>query len=95
MISERFRIKKPTLALVEIDGHRSMKYIDAGDTVMLVDGPPDPAGLVSVKWDSQTALMFDSDLRERTMISQRFKINGLQTSMFAAVGEIVTILNGK
>ena len=65
MISEHFRIKKPTLAVVEIDGHRSMKYIDAGDTVILVNGLPDAVGLVNVKWNSQTALMFDSDLRER------------------------------
>ena len=65
MISEHFRIKKPTLALVEIDGHRSMTYIDAGDTVILANGLPDATGLVNVKWDSQTALMFDSDLRER------------------------------
>jgi hypothetical protein len=70
MTSERFRIKKPTLALVEIDGHRSMKYIDAGDTVILVNDPPDAAGLVSVKWDSQIALMFDSDLRERAELFQ-------------------------
>jgi hypothetical protein len=65
VISEHFRIKKPTLALVEIDGHRSMTYIDAGDTVILVNGRLDATGLVNVKWDSQTALMFDSDLRER------------------------------
>jgi hypothetical protein len=65
MISEHFRIKKPTVAVVEINGHRSMTYIDAGDTVILVNGLPDAVGLVNVKWDSQTALMFDSDLRER------------------------------
>jgi hypothetical protein len=47
-----------------------MKYIDAGDTVILVNDPPDAAGLVSVKWDSQIALMFDSDLRERAELFQ-------------------------
>jgi len=65
MISEHFRINKPTLAVVEIDGHRSMMYINAGDTVILMNGLPDAVGLVNVKWNSQTALMFDSDLRER------------------------------
>lgn len=65
MISEQFRIKKPTLAVIEIDGCRTMKYINAGDTVILMNGLPDIAGFVNVKWDAQTALMFDSDLRER------------------------------
>jgi hypothetical protein len=35
------------------------------ETVIIANGLPDATGLVNVKWDSQTALMFDSDLRER------------------------------
>ena len=65
MISEHFLIKKPTLAVVELDGYRIMMYIAAGDTVVVVNDLLDSAGLVNVKWDDRTAFMFDSDLRER------------------------------
>lgn len=70
MISKHFRITTPTLAVIEIEGHRTMTYIEAGNTVILVNGLPDRVGLVSVKWDCQTALMFDSDLRERAELVQ-------------------------
>jgi hypothetical protein len=42
-----------------------MMYVDTGATVILVDGSPNAVGLVNVRWDARTALMFDSDLRER------------------------------
>jgi hypothetical protein len=65
MISERFRMRKPTLALTELSGQRTTMYFDTGATVILVDGSPNAVGLVNVRWDARTALMFDSDLRER------------------------------
>jgi hypothetical protein len=65
MIFEHFRIKTPTLAVFEIDGQRSLTYISSGDMVIVVDGSPDALGLIKVKCDDQTALVFASDLCER------------------------------
>jgi|KBSMisStaDraftv2_1062788.scaffolds.fasta_scaffold44176_3 predicted aspartyl protease len=65
MISEYFRVKKPTLVIIETGGKKTMARIDTGTTVVLVNGILDAAGLVTVKWNNQTVLMFDTDLRER------------------------------
>ena len=65
MISQRFRIKTPTLAICEIEGRRETRYVPSGDIVTVVNGPLDGMRLVDVEWNGAAAMMFTIDLRER------------------------------
>ena len=70
MISQRFRIKTPTLAILETDGRRTTMYVPTGDIVTVVQGPLDGMRLVDVEWNGTTAMMFTIDLRERAELIQ-------------------------
>ena len=65
MLSQRFQLFIPTLAIVQIDGHHTTMYVPTGDVVMVTNGPLNGARLVDVEWKGRTAMMFASDLRER------------------------------
>ena len=65
MISQRFRIKTPTLAICERQGRRETMYVPTGDIVVVVNGPLDGTRLVDVEWNGAKVMMFTIDLRER------------------------------
>lgn len=64
MVSQRFRIKIPIIAIVMEDGLHKTLYTKAGDIVTIVCGPLDGVRLVEVQWKERTALMFTIELRE-------------------------------
>ena len=64
MISQRFRIKKPLIVLIEIDGLYTTRYSAIGDVVTVVNGPLDGVRMVEVQWHDKTVLMFTLELRE-------------------------------
>jgi len=70
VVSQRFRIKTPTLAIVEVDGQKTTMYVQTGEIVTVVNGPLDGMRLVDVDWNGRTAMMFTTDLRERADLIQ-------------------------
>jgi hypothetical protein len=64
MVSQRFRIKIPIIAIVMENGLHTTLYTKAGDEVMVLRGPLDGLRLVEVQWNERTALMFTIELRE-------------------------------
>jgi hypothetical protein len=68
MVSQRFRIKTPTLAIVEVDGQKTTMYAQTGEIVTVVNGPLDGLRLVDVEWNGRAAMMFTIDLRERAAL---------------------------
>jgi len=64
MVSQRFRLNIPIIAIVMENGLHTTKYTEAGDEVIVVCGPLDGVRLVEVKWKGRTALMFTIELRE-------------------------------
>ena len=65
MASQRFQFNIPTLAIVELDGHRTTMYVPADDIVTVKNGPLNGGRLVDVDWNGRTVMMFARDLRER------------------------------
>ena len=65
MVSQRFQFFVPTLAIVQIDGHNTVKYVPMGNIVTVKNGPLNGDRLVDVEWNGRTVMMFASDLRER------------------------------
>jgi hypothetical protein len=68
VVSQRFRIKTPTLAIVEVDGQKTTMYVQTGEIVTVVNGPLDGMRLVDVEWKGRAAMMFTIDLRERAAL---------------------------
>ena len=52
MQGQRFRIKTPTLAIVEIDGQRTVMYVQVGDVVMVKAGPLDGMRRGRLEWQN-------------------------------------------
>jgi hypothetical protein len=64
LISQRFKIKIPIIALVEVDGLYTSLFTETGDEVTILHGPLDGVRMVQVKWRDKTALMFTMEIRE-------------------------------
>ena len=64
MISQRFRVRTPLLAIVEIGGLYTTRQAAVGEIVTVINGPLDGTRMVEVQWRDQTALMFTIELRE-------------------------------
>jgi hypothetical protein len=64
MVTQRFRITIPIIAIVMENGLHTTLYTKAGDVVAVLRGPLDGTRLVEVQWDGRTALMFTIELRE-------------------------------
>ncbi len=62
---QRYRLKTPTLAIINQDGQNRPITIPHGAVVKVIDGPLDGNRLVDVKWDGKTVMMFTTDIRER------------------------------
>ena len=63
MISQRFRIKTPIIAIVEVNGLQTSTFAAVGDIVTILNGPLDGVRMVEVKWRDKTALMFTMEIR--------------------------------
>jgi len=64
MRSQRYSLNTPTLAIHQ-DGQNSPITIPNGAVVKVIAGRLDGNRLVDITWDSKTALMFTTDIRER------------------------------
>jgi hypothetical protein len=64
MVSQRFRIKIPIIAIVMDNGLHKTLYTKVGDVVTVICGPLDGVRLVEVEWGDRIALMFTIELRE-------------------------------
>jgi len=60
-----YRIKDPTLAVVESDGKKTMVTVPAGSIVTLEDQTIGATQMVDVQWNGSRVLMFAQDLRVR------------------------------
>jgi hypothetical protein len=60
----RYRLKNPTLALLEEDGRHVAHTVPTG-AIVAVDGNFDGDKLVAVQWDGKKVMMFAQDLRSR------------------------------
>ena len=65
MRGQRYRIKKPTLAIHTQDGQNIPLTVPRGAEVEIIDGPLDGDRLVDVYWKDKKVMMFTSDIRER------------------------------
>jgi hypothetical protein len=63
-IAQRFRIKSPIIALVEVNGLHTSMFAAVGDIVTITCGPLDGVRMVEVKWRDKAALMFTMEIRE-------------------------------
>ena len=64
MVTQRFRITIPIIAIVMDNGLHTTLYTKAGDVVTVLCGPLDGTRLVEVRWEDRIALMFTIELRE-------------------------------
>jgi hypothetical protein len=62
---EHYRIKNPTLAILDHDGQKIPITIPRGGEIEVIDGPLDGTQLMRVSWEGNTVLMFTTDIRER------------------------------
>jgi len=76
MVSQRFRIKTPTLAIVEVNGQKTTMYVQTGEIITVVNGPLDGLRLVDVEWNGGEAMMFTIDLRERAELINETSATG-------------------
>jgi hypothetical protein len=65
MIGQQYRIKTPTLAILEQDGQKLPLTIPLHARIRLLDGPLDGNRLVDVEWEGKRVMMFTTDIRER------------------------------
>ena len=63
-ISERYKIRIPIIAIVEVGGLHTSLFTVPGDIVTIIGGPIDGLRMVEVKWRDTTALMFTMELRD-------------------------------
>ena len=61
----RYRLKTPTLALVEEEGRHVAHTVPGGAIVVLDRKAGDGEKLVEVVWDGKRVMMFAQDLRSR------------------------------
>ena len=64
MVSQRFKVTTPIIAIVMENGLHATLYTAAGDIVTVIYGPLDGLRLVEVQWKDRIALMFTIELRE-------------------------------
>jgi hypothetical protein len=64
MTSQRFKIKEPIIALIEVNGLYTSLVTAIGEIVTVTNGPLDGVRMVEVIWHDRTALMFTIELRE-------------------------------
>jgi hypothetical protein len=64
MIGQRFRLKRPLLALERLDGHATGFHVSDGEIVTVKNGPLNGDLLVDVEWDNRIVMMFTEDIRE-------------------------------
>ena len=69
MVSQRYELFVPTLAIVKVDGYYTVVYVPFGN-IVTVKEPLNGASLVDVNWNGKAARMFASDLRERAELVQ-------------------------
>ena len=65
MRGQRYRIRTPTLAIMDHDGHKIPIMVPVGSEITVVDGPLDGNRLLDVEWAGKTVMMFTTDIRER------------------------------
>ena len=65
MVSQRFQLNLPTLAIIKLDGPYTVEYVPKDVIVTVKNGPLNGGRLVDVNWNGRDAMMFASDLRER------------------------------
>jgi hypothetical protein len=65
MQGKRYRLKTPTLTVLDQDGHRLPVMVPANSIVQVTAGRLDGNRLVDVEWEGKTLMMFTIDLRER------------------------------
>ena len=65
MPGQRYRLKTPTLAILEQDGQKLPLTVPMNATVCVLDGLPVGTQLVNVEWEAKRVLMFTIDLRDR------------------------------
>jgi len=70
MVGHRYRLKTPTLAIMDHDGHRLPVTIPVGGVVLVVAGLPHEDRLVDVEWEGKRLLMFAVDLRDRGELAE-------------------------
>ena len=64
MVTQRFRLKIPIIAIVLENGLHATLLAKTGDVVTVLCGPLDGTRLVEVQWEDRIALMFTIELRE-------------------------------
>ncbi len=67
MAGKRYRLKTPTLAIVN-QSERLSVMVPSGAIVQVSAGPLDEDRLVDVEWEGKAILMFASDLRDRCTV---------------------------
>ena len=65
MKNELYRIKSPTLAILEQASQKLPLTIPLNATIRVLNGPLDGNKLVDVEWEGKTVMMFTTDIRER------------------------------
>jgi hypothetical protein len=65
MRGQRYRLKTPTLAIMDHEGQNTPITIPSGAVVEIVNGPLDGNRLLDVQWDGKAVMMFTTDIRER------------------------------
>jgi hypothetical protein len=65
MVGKRYRLRTPTLAIMEHDGHRLPVTVPLGGVVQVIAGPVHGERLVDVEWEGKPLLMFAVDLHAR------------------------------
>lgn len=60
----RYRLKTPTLALLQDEGRQVARTVPAG-AIVEIDGTPNDDKLVKVLWDGQKLMMFVQDLQSK------------------------------
>ncbi len=61
----KYRMKDPTLAVVDTNGNRTMITIPAGSVVVVESETANSMQMVDVECEGRRALMFAQDLRTR------------------------------
>lgn len=69
MISQRYRIKTPIIALTKVDGLYTTMYASVGEIVTVMEAL-DGVRIIEVKWRGTTALMFTVELRNHAELVQ-------------------------
>ena len=85
MVSQRFRLNSPMIAIVMENGLYTAKYTKAGDDVIVVCGPLDGVRLVEVKWKGPTVLVFMIELREHAELLSELRLPSVHVSRLHSI----------